>query len=103
MAGAKLSIPFSTVSVIVMVPQNFLQYNEAIATFEKKECDKMISFDDINLGNRCLYCDYPCGGMRGEKVKHCKRKMSDSECSSTGILAIYCITTNPFILSFIGQ
>tara|TARA_R110000823_G_scaffold209408_1_gene339639 strand:+ start:189 stop:773 length:585 start_codon:yes stop_codon:yes gene_type:complete len=46
-------------------------------------CEKLdkkpenIKFDFKYMGNRCLYCDVPTGGMFG----HCKRKMSDLECS----------------------
>ena len=65
--------------ILTQVPTWFQR--SYIITFEKKECDKMILFDYINLGNRCLYCGCPCGGSRGENIRHCKRKMSDTECS----------------------
>tara|TARA_R110000764_G_scaffold82616_1_gene163022 strand:- start:52 stop:645 length:594 start_codon:yes stop_codon:yes gene_type:complete len=39
-----------------------------------------IIFKSINLGNKCLYCECPCGGMRGKNIKHCKRKANENEC-----------------------
>jgi hypothetical protein len=51
-----------------------------ILTFERTPTDK-IDFKSIHLGNRCLYCGCPSGGMRGEKIRHCKRKMNDTACS----------------------
>ena len=49
-------------------------------------CEKLdkepsnIIFKSINLGNKCLYCGQPCGGMRGKNIKHCKRKSNENEC-----------------------
>jgi len=50
-------------------------------------CEKLenkpnnIIFDFKYLGNKCLWCNQPVGGMKGKNIKHCKRKMSDLECS----------------------
>tara|TARA_R110002167_G_scaffold3059_3_gene14795 strand:+ start:1688 stop:2281 length:594 start_codon:yes stop_codon:yes gene_type:complete len=49
-------------------------------------CEKLdqepnnIIFKSLNLGNKCLYCALPCGGMRGKNIKHCKRKSNENEC-----------------------
>ena len=49
-------------------------------------CEKLdnepdnIIFKSVNLGNKCLYCNHPCGGMRGKNIKHCKRKSNENEC-----------------------
>ena len=49
-------------------------------------CEKLdnepnnIIFKSINLGNKCLYCNQPCGGMRGKNIRHCKRKSNENEC-----------------------
>ena len=64
--------------ILTKVPTWFQQ--SYIITFEKKENNNMIEFSSINLGNRCLYCNCPVGGSRGENIRHCKRKMSDEEC-----------------------
>lgn len=64
--------------ILTQVPTWFQR--SYIITFEKKEYNNMIEFSSINLGNRCLYCNCPCGGMKGENIRHCKRKMSDEEC-----------------------
>lgn len=61
--------------ILTQVPTWFQR--SYIVTFEKKECNNMIEFKFINLGNRCLYCNYPCGGGK----KCCKRKMNDEKCS----------------------
>jgi hypothetical protein len=65
--------------ILTQVPSWFQR--SYIISFEKKECNNIINFKSINLGNRCLYCDCPCGGMRGQNIKHCKRKMNDDKCS----------------------
>ena len=50
-------------------------------------CEKLdkkphnIIFDFKYLGNKCLWCNHSVGGMRGDNIKHCKRKMSDLVCS----------------------
>ena len=51
-----------------------------IVVFTRGHKPEKISFDYVNLGNKCLYCGQPCGGMRGPKIKHCKRKAIDREC-----------------------
>ena len=53
-----------------------------ILVIEKLELEpKTIIFNSIDLGNRCLYCGCPCGGMRGKNIRHCKRKSKDLICS----------------------
>jgi hypothetical protein len=64
--------------ILTQVPTWFQR--SYIITFEKKKCTNMIEFSSINLGNRCLYCKCPCGGMKGENIRHCKRKMNDEKC-----------------------
>ena len=45
-----------------------------------KEPDNII-FKSIHIGNKCLHCGQPVGGMKRSKtVKHCKRKASENEC-----------------------
>ena len=51
-----------------------------IVFFVKVDKPEKISFEFMNLGNKCLYCGYPCGGMRGPNIKHCERKAIDLEC-----------------------
>jgi hypothetical protein len=72
---------FSVSSIILTQVPTWFQ-RSYIITFEKTN-NSLIEFKSINLGNRCLHCNCPCGGMRGETIKHCKRKMSDTECYYT--------------------
>ena len=71
---------YLTELILTQVPTWFQR--SYIITFEKlKNKPKKIKFDSIYLGNKCLYCGMPVGGMRGKNIKHCKRKLTDKECS----------------------
>ena len=66
--------------ILTQVPSWFQR--SYIVTFEKLNSrPEKIKFQSLNLGNKCLYCGFPCGGMRGKNIKHCKRKMTDLICS----------------------
>jgi len=70
---------YITEIILTQVPTWFQR--SYIITFEKLEKKpEHIRFDCINLGNKCLYCGKSVGGMKGENIQHCKRKMSDTEC-----------------------
>ncbi len=70
---------YITEIILTQVPTWFQR--SYIITFEKLEKKpENIKFDCINLGNKCLYCGKPVGGMRGGNIQHCKRTMSDTEC-----------------------
>ena len=62
--------------LLTQVPSWFMR--SYILVVEKGE-KKSITFDYKNIGNKCLYCERPCGGMKN--VGHCKRKATDTECS----------------------
>jgi hypothetical protein len=62
--------------LLTQVPSWFMR--SYILVVEK--CEKRpITFDYKNIGNKCLYCERPCGGIKN--VGHCKRKATDTECS----------------------
>lgn len=70
---------YITEIILTQVPTWFQR--SYIITFEKLNNKPInIKFNFINLGNKCLYCNCSVGGMRGKNIKHCKRKMSDTEC-----------------------
>ena len=62
--------------LLTQIPTWFMR--SYVLVVEKTE-KKPITFDYKNLGNKCLYCERPSGGMKN--MKHCKRKATDSECS----------------------
>ena len=62
---------------IVKVPTWFMR--SVIIVCNKKKETQQILYKDF--GNRCLYCNNPCGGMRGKNIKHCKRKSNAKVCS----------------------
>ena len=64
---------------LTQVPTWF-QRSYIISLEKLEEKPTHIKFDSIYLGNKCLYCDRPVGGMRGKNIKHCKRKMTEEEC-----------------------
>jgi hypothetical protein len=67
---------YITKILLTQVPSWFMR--SYILVVEKGE-KKSITFDYNHLGNKCLYCERPCGGMKN--VGHCKRKATDTECS----------------------
>ena len=67
---------YITKILLTQVPTWFMR--SYILVVEKGE-KKPITFDYKNIGNKCLYCERPCGGMKN--VGHCKRKATDTECS----------------------
>ena len=71
---------YLTELILTQIPTWFQR--SYIITLEKldKKPNK-INFDSLYLGNKCLYCNQPVGGMRGKNIKHCKRKLTDVECS----------------------
>tara|TARA_R110002050_G_scaffold18944_2_gene54845 strand:+ start:900 stop:1493 length:594 start_codon:yes stop_codon:yes gene_type:complete len=65
--------------ILTKIPSWF-QRSYIIVCQKLEEEPETIIFKSINLGNKCLYCKCPCGGMRGKNIKHCKRKSNENEC-----------------------
>ena len=65
--------------LLTKIPSWF-QRSYIIVCEKLEEEPETIIFKSINLGNKCLYCGQPCGGMRGPNIKHCKRKSNETVC-----------------------
>lgn len=61
---------------ILKIPTWFQR--SVIVVCNKVKQQQMILYK--NMGNKCMFCGCPCGGMRGKNIKHCKRKASDKIC-----------------------
>lgn len=70
---------YITKILLTQIP-NWFQRSYIIVAEKKESGNNTIVFDYKNLGNKCLYCGYSCGGMRGKNIKHCKRKPSENVC-----------------------
>ena len=70
---------YITKMLLVNVPTWF-QRSYILVCEKLDEKPKNIVFDFRYLGNKCLWCKQPVGGVRGENIKHCKRKMSEQVC-----------------------
>lgn len=70
---------YITKMLLTKIPSWFQRCYIIVCEKLDKEPDTII-FKSINLGNKCLYCSRPCGGMRGKNIKHCKRKSNENEC-----------------------
>jgi len=73
---------FITKMLLTQVPTWF-QRSYIIVGEKLKNKPKNIVFECVNLGNRCLHCGQPCGGMKGPNIKHCKRKAHETSCRYT--------------------
>ena len=70
---------YVTKILLTQIPSWFQRSYIIVCQKLDSEPDNII-FKSINLGNKCLYCGRPCGGMRGKNIKHCKRKSNENEC-----------------------
>ena len=70
---------YITKMLLTKIPSWF-QRSYIIVCEKLEEEPETIIFKSINLGNKCLYCGQPCGGMRGPTLKHCKRKSNETVC-----------------------
>mgnify|MGYP003635180692 FL=1 len=70
---------YITKMMLINVPTWF-QRSYILVCEKLDEKPKNIIFDFKYMGNKCLYCNNPTGGMTGKNIKHCKRKMSDLDC-----------------------
>ena len=70
---------YITKMLLTKIPSWFQRTYIIVCEKLDKEPENII-FKSINLGNKCLHCGQPCGGMRGKNIKHCKRKANENEC-----------------------
>jgi len=70
---------YITKMLLTKIPSWFQRSYIIVCEKLDKEPENII-FKSISLGNKCLYCNQPCGGMRGENIKHCKRKSNETVC-----------------------
>lgn len=70
---------YITKMLLTQIPSWFQRSYIIVCEKLDKEPNNII-FKSINLGNKCLYCGCPCGGMRGKNIKHCKRKSNENQC-----------------------
>tara|TARA_R110002126_G_scaffold6404_2_gene33341 strand:- start:4542 stop:5135 length:594 start_codon:yes stop_codon:yes gene_type:complete len=70
---------YITKMLLTKIPSWFQRSYIIVCEKLDNEPDNII-FKSINLGNKCLYCNQPCGGMRGKNIRHCKRKSNENEC-----------------------
>ena len=70
---------FITKMLLTQIPTWF-QRSYIIVAEKLDHKPKHIIFKSVNLGNRCLHCGCPCGGMKGQNIKHCKRKAHETSC-----------------------
>tara|TARA_R110000824_G_scaffold67001_1_gene173625 strand:- start:884 stop:1477 length:594 start_codon:yes stop_codon:yes gene_type:complete len=70
---------YITKMLLTQIPSWFQRSYIIICEKQDKEPSNII-FKSVNLGNKCLFCSQPCGGMRGKNIKHCKRKANENKC-----------------------
>jgi|TARA_R110001599_G_scaffold117059_2_gene285084 hypothetical protein len=71
---------YITKMLLLKIPNWFQRAYIIVCEKLDKEPDNII-FKSIHIGNKCLHCGQPVGGMKRSKtVKHCKRKASENEC-----------------------
>tara|TARA_R110001632_G_scaffold63407_2_gene151653 strand:+ start:725 stop:1318 length:594 start_codon:yes stop_codon:yes gene_type:complete len=70
---------YITKMLLTKIPSWFQRSYIIVCEKIEQEPENII-FKSINLGNKCLYCGQPCGGMRGKNIKHCKRKANETIC-----------------------
>ena len=70
---------YVTKLLLTKIP-SFFQRSYIIVCEKLENEPENIVFKSINLGNKCLYCDRPCGGMKGKNIMHCKRRANENVC-----------------------